>query len=324
LITGGTGLIGSYVTEKLLVAGESVVLFDLAPSRWRVDSLQERFGGRLQVVAGDVLAFDHLHDTAQHGAVRAIVHLAYSLGQESNASPAAATQVNVMGTLNVLEVARRLGLERLVLASSIAVYGSDAMYAPDQLPLREDAALHIASGVPVYGAGKVYLEKLGGHYRERFGLPIVGLRPSIVYGWGRRTGATGWITELIERPALGQPARVGSGDARVSLVYVEDVAAQVVALLRAPERCFSRFRFFNTGGETCTVREVAETVRRLVPNAVIEVTSAGEPDLAGLAATVSDRSLEEEVGYRREYTPLECGVRAHINIVRRQAGLPPI
>lgn len=324
LVTGGTGLIGACLAEKLLARGERVVLFDVAPAEWRIRHLLEAGRDRLGIVRGDVASLVDLLSAVQAEGVSAVAHLAYVLGAESNANPELATRVNIMGTTNVMEAARLGGVGRVVLASSIAVYGSDAQYPPEQLPLREEAPLYVAEGLPIYGGGKVYLEHLGGHYARRYGLVVAGLRPSIVYGWGRERGASAFAGELVDRAAVGEPMTLGFGEARVSLVYVEDVADQFVALLEADPACFARRRFFNTGGDTCSVRELAETVRRLLPGAEIEVHAAGERDLAGLAASVSGRALEEEVGVHRKFTPLEAGLRAHINAARMRAGLPPI
>jgi hypothetical protein len=72
------------------------------------------------------------------------------------------------------------------------------------------------------------------------------------------------------------------------------------------------------------VRELVAVVQRLVPGTQIEVASAGEGHIAGLAASVSDRSLETEIGYKRRFTPLEIGVRAQIDAARARAGLPPL
>lgn len=323
LITGGTGLIGASLAEKLLARGERVVLFDLAPAEWRIAPLRPGAGDRLGVMRGDVTSVVELLDAVRATGATAIVHLAYVLGAESNANPEQAARVNILGTTNVLEAARLGGARRVLLASSIAVYGADGDYPPAALPLREDAALHVARGLPLYGAGKVYLEHLGALYAARHRLVVGGLRPSIVYGWGRERGASTFAGELVDRAAVGEPVRVGHGDARVSLVYVDDVAAQFLALLDADASLLARRRFFNTGGDTCTVRELADTVRRLLPDAAIEVASAGERDLAGLAASVSDRSLEE-LGVRRAFTPLEVGVRAHIETARARAGKGPL
>ncbi len=322
LITGGTGLIGAVLAEKLLRRDERVVLFDVAPAAWRIAHLGELDRGRLVVVRGDVLSLVDLMDGIRAHGVTAIVHLAYVLGAESNGNPELATRVNVLGTANVLEAARLGGVGRVLLASSIAVYGADEQYPPEQRPLTEDVPLHVASGLPVYGGGKVYLEHLGGHYARRYGLVVAGLRPSIVYGWGRQRGASVFAGELVDRATAGEAVTVGYGDARVSLVYVDDVAEQFLALLDADPARFERRRFFNTGGDTVTVRELADTVRRLLPGARITVASRGERDVVGLAASVSDRALAEEIGVRRKFTPIEAGVREHIAVARRRAGLP--
>lgn len=319
LITGGTGLIGSRIAQKLLDEGNAVVLLDRFPSAERVADLQERHDDRVQVVEGDVLSFANLGDAMRQGPVDAVVHLAYVLGAESNAQPQAATDVNIVGTVNVLETARLLGVERVVMASSISVLGSDDQYPPSELPLRESAPPLVSRDLPVYGGGKLYLEKLSQHYRNAYGMLVTGLRPTVVYGWGRRRGATGWMSALVEGPVLGRPAKVGFGDARVSVIYVDDVAEQFVALLKAPRVAFGDTWFFNSGGDTTTIREIADIVRELVPGAEIEVTSAGERDLYGLPASVSDGALEQLSGYKRRYSPLRTGIEEYVAVTRRHA-----
>lgn len=324
LITGGTGLIGASLAEQLVARGERVVLFDVAPAIWRVQAVLDRAPEAVRVLRGDVLSLPNLLDAVRDHAVTAVVHLAFILGAESNADPELATRVNILGTVNVFEAARLGGAERVLLASSIAIYGADDDYAPHELPLREDATPLVSRGVRIYGAGKLYQEHLAAHYAERYGLLTGGLRPSVVYGWGRHRGASVWASALVDRSVEGEPVSVRMADARVSLVYVEDVAAQFVALLTCPADVLARRRFYNTGGDTCTVRELAETVRRLVPGARIDLHSAGEKDLGGLAARISDRSLVEGVGVHRRFTPLEVGVRAHIAVAQARAGqLPP-
>jgi nucleoside-diphosphate-sugar epimerase len=320
LITGGTGLIGAVLAERLVRRGERVVLFDVVPAAWRLAHLGGEEAGRIAFVRGDVTSLVDVMDAVKRHDVRAIVHLAYVLGAESNNRPELATRVNIGGTTNVLEAARLGDVPRVLLASSIAVYGPDERYRQDELPLGEDAPTWIAPGLPIYGGGKAYLEQLGSHYAALHGMAVAGLRPSIVYGWGRQTGASVFAGEMMDRAAVGQPVTVGFGDARISMVYVDDVADQFLALLDADAGRFRRRRFFNTGGDTVTVRQLADVVRRVVPDARITVTSAGERDVAGLAASVSDRALTEAVGVRRKFTPIEVGVREHIAAARRRAG----
>jgi nucleoside-diphosphate-sugar epimerase len=308
------------MAEKLVARGDRAVLLDMAPAEWRIRDLRACADGRVETVRGDVTSLVDLLEAVTVHRPSAIVHLAYVLGAESNAAPELATRVNILGTTNVLEAARLGGVRRVLLASSIAVYGSDDQYAPSELPLGEDVALRVARGLPIYGGGKVYLEQLGSHYASRYGLVVAGLRPSIVYGWGRQRGASVFAGGMVDASVAGEPVSVGFGEAHVSLVYVEDVADQFIALLDADAGRFGRHRFFNTGGDSCTVAEQAEIVRRIVPGAKIELHSAGERDVAGLAASVTDRALVEEIGVRRRFTPLEAGLRAHVEVARRHAG----
>jgi nucleoside-diphosphate-sugar epimerase len=319
LITGGTGLIGSVLADKLLARGERVVLFDAAPAESRLAALRAH-GDQVQIVRGDVQALGELIDAARRHRVSAIVHLAFLLGGAANLAPERATRINVLGTVNALEAARLSDVERVLLASSIAVYGADDQYPPELLPLREDVPLYVCRTQPIYGGGKVHTEHLAQAYAEYHGLVVGGLRPSIVNGWGRERGASAFLGEVIDKPAIGQPASVRFGDSRVSLVYVEDVAEQYLALLTVDRAVLARRRFFNTGGDTCTIRELADTVRRLIPDARIDVASKGERDFGGLASQVSDRSFEEEVGYKRRFSPLEVAVAAQIAVARAHAG----
>ena len=319
LLTGGTGLIGTAVADRLLARGDEVVLIDVLPSEERVGRLRALHpNGQVTVVRGDVATLASLMDVVRSQGVTSIVHLASMLGPDSDDNPAGAARVNCEGTTNVLDAARLHGLSRVVLASSIAVYGSDDCYTADQLPLSEDAPQWGAPGMRMYAAAKIYTEQLARHYAERFGVSAVGLRPSVVHGPGRRTGATSVVTRVIEDSVSAEPVTVGLGDARMSLVYVDEVAEQFLALLDAPDNAFHEHRFFNTGGFTCTVRELAELVRRLLPAADITVHPSAERDIGGLATEVSGELLRATVGYQPRFRTLEEGVVHQMDVLRAQ------
>ncbi len=306
LVTGGTGIIGSLTGRVLAERGHQVRLFDARPRPPEVAA------PAVEVLQGDVLSPSQLQAAVRD--VDAVVHLAYSLGADTSAHPFSATMLNVQGTANVLEAARGAGVPRAVLASSVAIYGSDSRYSPDELPLDECAATHLSSGMALYGAGKLYLEQLAAAYRSAHGLLSVGVRPSPVYGPGGVRGVSGWLAQLVEKPVRGQPVTVDRGDARISLVYVADVAEQLARLVELPAASFGEQRFFNTGGDATTIRELAGLVRELVPGADIEVRSSGEPDVAGLPTQVSGRALADLLGYERRYD-LRAGLQAHIDAV---------
>ena len=196
LITGGTGILGSATGRLLADRGHTVRLLDVAP-----DPAASPPHDAVEIVQGDVMSFGDLGDAMRD--VEVVVHLAYSLGEATNRRPYAATRLNVEGTARSLESARLSGVGRVLLASSVAVYGSDDMYEPGELPLTEDAATRLAPGMPLYGAGKLYLERLAEVYRKTHGLLGVGLRPSPVYGPGGVRGVSGWLSGVMARAAAG-------------------------------------------------------------------------------------------------------------------------
>jgi nucleoside-diphosphate-sugar epimerase len=255
---------------------------------------------------GDLLSAIHDHH------VTSIVHLAAVLGAESTRSPEAVTRTNILGTANVFESARLGGISRVLFASSVAVYGSDEQYDMDSHPITEEAARYMAPALPLYATSKVYGECLAEKYAESYGLATGGLRLSTVYGPGRERGSAVFLSQLIERSIQKQPVVTDLGDAVINLVYVDDVAEQFRVLLEADEDKFNGHRFFNTGGDCCSVRDVASAVTKLLPDSRIDVRSSNEKTLAGMAADVSDDLLVRTFGFRRRYSPIERGIEAFI------------
>ena len=323
LITGGTGLIGSAVARRLLARGDRVVLLDILPSPDRVSALRAEFpDGAVEVLRGDVSALGSLVALVHQHDVTAVVHLASMLGPDSDADPGLAARVNCEGTTNVLDVARLCDLRRVVLASSIAVFGPDSSYP--ELPLDEHAPQWGAPGMRMYAAAKIYAEQLARHYASRFSASVATLRPSIVHGIGRRTGATSVVTRLIEDAMFGEPLTVGLGDARMSLIYVEEIADQFLALLDAPADLVAQHPFFNSGGFTCTVKDLADVVRELVPEAQITVEPSTARDVGGLVSAVRGDLICDVLGHTSRYATVADGVRHQMNLVRAAAGLPAL
>ncbi|MDE2571135.1 MAG: NAD(P)-dependent oxidoreductase [bacterium] len=314
LVTGGTGLIGSRVARLLVATGHRAVLLDNAPRP--LDA-----GSTSSSIVTERASIEALHDVIRiikAHAIDVIVHLAGMLGGSSEANPLTASHINVVGTMNVFEAARLCAVRRIVSASSMVVFGSDDEYGT--LPITDDSPRLGAKRAPMYSAGKIYMEMAAELYRERYGVMVVGLRPSIVYGAGRESGATAFASELIENPALGKPAHVASGNAYVSMVYVDDVAAAFCALAFAPETAFERHRFFNTGGDRCRIRDIADAVMNVIPGASITVECGEERDVMGYPSRIADNALREEVGFTRRYTPLATGIGAYIDAVRGARG----
>ena len=313
MITGGTGLLGARIASKLTLR-EKPVLFDNNPALWRIEDIKDG----VEVVRGNVVNLHEIIHAIQKYKIDKVIHLASMLGAESNENPLAAAYVSNIGTVNIYEAGRLCGLERICIASSIAVYGADDEYQPSELPVTEDSPAYLAKGTLTYAAAKVYMEALGRLYREKYNVFVCGLRPGMVYGWGRESGNSAFLGELIAKPALGQPVKVGNGNASVGLVYVDDVVEQWLALLDSAKGRFKHY-YYNTGADTVKVRELAEIVKRIIPAAKIEVQCGEEKNVGGIVSRVSEKFLEIELGIKRQYTPLELGIEAMIRDVRNRS-----
>ncbi len=125
LVTGGTGLIGTHVTRLLVQDGARVVIYDINPVRNRImDGLLGKQGGsNIEIIRGDILDLAHLIRTVQEYKVNRIIHMAALLSGSYASNPLATTQVNCIGTINILETARILGVEKVVWESSQTVFG---------------------------------------------------------------------------------------------------------------------------------------------------------------------------------------------------------
>lgn len=311
MITGGTGFIGAHVARRLVGVGETVVLFDAHPDLEAIREIAEH----VAVVRGDVTGLlDLLHAVKTHRVDR-IVHLAYILGPENEENPPRAIQVNCFGTNNVFEVARLEGLKRVVWASSVAVYGPRSYYGKEGLDEYDPP-----NPTRVYGACKVLNEHLAEHYFQQFHVEHIALRPSVVYGPGRVRGSAQFMQDWLERAAIGGPVSIPSGDEQDTWSYVEDVAEAFFLSVRA--EVLPSHRIFNIGGDFRSRRELAEYLRKLVPEAQVEIGT--EATVGGYrSARHLNRRISDALGFRTQW-PLERGVKATVNWTRTQAGLPPV
>jgi UDP-glucose 4-epimerase len=216
LVTGGAGFIGSHTVEALLAVGARVTVLDDFSSGSPANLPGAH--ARLKVVAGDVRDAAAVQ-SAIAGATH-VLHLAAQVSvQASVADPLGSCQQNVVGFLTVLEAARAAGVQRVVYASSAAVYG-----APRELPLTESSPV---APISPYGLEKSIDEQYGRLYAELYGLAPLGLRYFNVYGPRQdpRSPYAGVISKWSAALAAGAPVHVfGDGMQTRDFVYVGDVA----------------------------------------------------------------------------------------------------
>ena len=214
LVTGGAGFIGSNLVKVLTESGHDVVVLDDFSSGYR-DNLAAF--PDLRVVEGDVRD-ERALQSAINGCEVAF-HLAASVGNtRSIEHPIDDSEINVLGTLRLLEAARRNGVRKVVFSSSAGIFGE-----LKTVPIRED---HPAEPDTPYGASKLGAEKLCLAYAKLYPLECVCLRYFNVYGVNQRYDAYGNVIPIFAHRALhGQPLVIyGDGEQTRDFVNVQDVA----------------------------------------------------------------------------------------------------
>ena len=213
-----------------------------------------------------------------------------------------AQKVNVESTLNILEAGRILGLEKVILASSVAVYDPNA-----KPPVPESGSLRPLS---VYGATKVSSEFIGMHYQRSFGIDFRALRFTTIYGPGKSGGSTGLCSQMVENAVAGLPTRLQVAEAVSDWVYIKD-AVQSLLLVRAAKQL--KERIYNIGGQTCSVRKLVEVVKQLIPEARIELEAK---HIFPWPPSYDCSKAREELGYVPEFDVAK-GIKDFIDQLRK-------
>ncbi|MEL7445893.1 MAG: SDR family NAD(P)-dependent oxidoreductase [Pseudomonadota bacterium] len=234
LITGGAGFIGSTLAHRLFARGDEVVAIDNLNDYYQVSLKEDRLS-RLQEIGGDQFAF-HKVDFSDMAALETvladekfdrIVHLGAQAGvRYSIENPHAYVQANLVGHLNMLEIARHRGAEHMVYASSSSVYGGNT-----KLPFAvEDRVDHPLS---LYAATKKADELMSETYAHLYRMPLTGLRFFTVYGpWGRPDMMMWIFTKAI---LAGDTIPVfNHGEMFRDFTYIDDIVSGVVACLDNP------------------------------------------------------------------------------------------
>lgn len=315
LVTGAAGFIGYHTAEALLARGEQVVgiddlnaYYDPRLKRARLERLAGRKGFRF--VEGDIA-----EETTFAGiACDRIVHLAAQAGvRYSLQNPRAYIRANLMGHLNVLELARGLGteLKHLVYASSSSVYGGN-----DKAPFSETDA--VEKPVSLYAATKRSDELISYSYSHLYGLAQTGLRFFTVYGpWGRPDMAYWLFTEAL---LSGKPIDVFAGGVLTrDFTYVDDIVTGILKVLDAPpERGVNRI--YNIGNSNpVSVNDFIATLERITGRTALRNELPMQP--GDVRATHADASaLERDHGFRPS-TGLEAGLQRFVDWYRSWNGL---
>jgi UDP-glucose 4-epimerase len=310
LVTGGAGLIGSTTIDQLLAnhdPGRIVVLDNM--TRGTTANIEQALRDpRVELVEGDIRDAALVERMARDA--DAVIHMAALRITACAAEPREAFEVMCAGTFNVVDAARKAGVQKVVAASTASIYG-----LAERFPTTEDH--HPYNNRTWYGAAKVMLEGLLRSYHDMFGLPYVAFRYFNVYG--PRMDIHGKYTEVLirwmERLEAGQPPLIlGDGTQTMDFVYVDDIARANVLGLASD---VSDEVFNVASGTETSLNDLAAALSRVMGRDVTPEygpARAVNPVPRRLASTAKAERL---LGFKAS-VPLEEGLRRLVDWWRAQ------
>lgn len=319
MITGGAGFIGSHLCQQLLASNHTIVILDnfdpfYDPAIKRNNVRQMEPGGSVQLIEADIRDSAGMHAAVSRAAVSeadVVVHLAARAGvRPSIREPILYSQVNLDGTVAVLELARRIGAQRFVFGSSSSVYGNNS-----KVPFSEDDP--VERPISPYAATKRAGELLCHAYHHLYGMSIVCLRFFTVYGPRQRPDLA--IHKFAKLMTAGQPIPVyGDGSTERDYTYVNDIVQGIEGAIAYTGSGASIFEIVNLG-ESATVplsRLVSLLAEALDVSPEIKRLPPQPGDVVRTCADI--RKARALLGYAPK-TQIEEGIPKFVEWFRRTA-----
>jgi len=305
LILGGTGFIGKRAVPRLVQRGEKVVVMDINPGAADFSE----FGDQVEVIRGDIMQFQDVVTAIMHAKPDRIMNLAYLLGSGDD-TPHFTMKLNILGMDNCFEAARISGVNRVTYASSIAVSGQQSNFG-DRV-INEDDPMY---GTSQYAMHKRFNEFQAQQFNSVYGMSITGIRPANVTGPDKVRGSTDHV-QCVTLPAAGEPVSFPKAGLMRLPVHVDDIAEAFVRVTMVDK---SAHEIYNSGGYPISLGDLADIVKKFLPDAEINFASQDGKEESGNYLTDNNRLLGE---FELEYPPIEQRILQIINDVRRDEGLP--
>jgi len=316
LVTGGLGVNGAWVARQLLDEGHRPIVYENRPDTTLVSDI----ANKLDIVQGDIMDLASLIRVVKEYKIKLITHLAALMPGAARANPLLGFQINALGTVNILEAARIMEIERVVFTSSKGAYApiiGEYGY-PTYKPIDENYPTYPRGFVTVYGAAKIASELMGINYSDDYGLQFIALRFATIYGVGKsvRHGSIAIHSMMIENAMAGRPTVIAvGGDEKDDMLYVKDCANAIVLA------CFAKnvkSHIFNIGsGKGYTLHDLASSIKKVYPQAIFDI----KPGLdymkgPGAYCVMNFARAREELGYTPKFT-LDEGVADYISSMKK-------
>ncbi len=307
LVTGGAGFIGSNLCERLLRDSIRVVCLDNFDSFYdprikikTVEGIAKKFSGLFELVTGDIRNPEHLNVMFQKTRFDVVVHLAARAGvRPSITDPLLYQDVNIRGTIVLLEACKKHGVQNFIFASSSSVYGEN-----QRVPFSEED-LNIQPISP-YGATKRAGELLCYSYHHLYGMHIACLRIFTAYGPRQRPEmAIHKFTRLIDR---GEKIPVfGDGSSQRDYTFIDDLVDGILGVIRYHKG----FEVYNLGeSQTTSLKELITLIEEAFgKKANVEMMEFQAGDVS---ITFADISKAERLLYYQPKVKMEDGVKRFV------------
>lgn len=312
LVTGGGGFVGINVADELIAQGKSAVLFDLHGLPACADKVLRKREPKLAVVAGDVRDPKALENVCRDFGVKQVIHTAAITAGPARESrePNEIIDVNMRGTVNVLEAARRAGCLRVVYVGSGAAYGTTHY---EGAILREEVAPSRPEGI--YGITKFAAEQTALRLGTLWGLHVVCVRIGSVCGpWEFDTGVRDRLSpqHQVARLAIrGEAALLPEKEVWRDWVYSRDVAAGLVAVLEARDPKYTFYHLSSGVDWRGSFVHWCDTLKNVYPRFSWRIAASAErPNVSVLherdRAQMDIGRIVQDIGFKPRFGPREA------------------
>ena len=313
LITGALGQIGSELSLAFneRYGNENVIVSDVNPD------LNGIYPENI-FVQTDVTDIDALDNLIQQHQIDTVIHLAAILSAKGEQNPELAWHINVNGLLNVIKLGIKYNLDRLMVPSSIAVFGpqSTLYNAPQETILKPNT---------MYGISKVIGEMLGSYYFRKNGLDFRGIRyPGIIsYKTPPGGGTTDYAVEIFyEALKTGHYTCFLSSEACLPMMYMPDCVRATIELLEADAEFLKHHGDYNVGAMSFTPEDLANEIRKHIPNFTIDYKPDFRREIAKYwPASIDDSAACADWGWLPRYN-LEMMVKDMLVHVAEKLNIP--